>query len=272
MSGESWLKGELLGFDTETTGVYDDDQIVTAALAHWRPDAGGMQSENMLMAKTKPSHPKAFEVHGINDDYAAVSGLEPTVFLESLCARLAEAMNRGVPIVGKNLTFDFTMLDRNCRHFGVRPLSERMSFEYGGDLYPVIDVEVLDYHFSPEIRGKGERQLVAICKIYGVPLSEEEAHNSLADTVASMRVLWRMANRFPEIASTDLKTLHRNQKGWYAVYKRKLFTYFERRGTEYVDNVEWPLRRWNAALPVDRETVPGLALEPLVTIQRSDQP
>jgi DNA polymerase-3 subunit epsilon len=57
---------------------------------------------------------------------------------------------------------------------------------------------------------KGKRTLTATCEHYGVRL--DGAHDASFDAVASARIAWRIAQRYPAIAEMTLAGLHELQQ------------------------------------------------------------
>jgi hypothetical protein len=99
----------------------------------------------------------------------------------------------GCPVVGFNLCYDLTLLDRELRRHGRPPLEPGY----------VIDAFVLDKHVSYR---RGPRKLVDQCQHYGVRI--DGAHDAAADALAAARVAWRIAQRYPTVSGKTLPELH----------------------------------------------------------------
>jgi DNA polymerase-3 subunit epsilon len=168
---------------------------------------------------------------------------------------LAVAGARGAPLVVFNARYDLTVLDRECRRYGLPPLQERQ-FEL-----LVIDPLVID-KWLDRYR-KGSRKLEAICAHYGAVLGE--AHDADFDALAAARLAWCIGakgqvvrkvwnaemgrelaglKREWEAARGDLARLHRAQRVWAAEQAMGLAQYFREQGQhEDAEGVrtEWPL-------------------------------
>lgn len=223
-----WGMGPMLAFDTETTGVdvRGDDRIVTACAALIpKADHPGARRQpkvfQYLANPGKPSHPEAVKTHGITDEYARQHGAEPARVVDDVTRLLRLAIGEGVPIVGMNLQFDLTLLDRECERYGIEPLAATP-----GELCPVVDIFVIDKRADPYRRGG--RKLADQCANWGIAL--EGAHDSTVDALASARVAYKMARgpipRVPtvrpydtpqlDIGAMKLEDLHRAQTEWKA--------------------------------------------------------
>ena len=110
-----------------------------------------------------------------------------------------------MPLVGMKLDYDLTMLDVLGSQLCGEGLAQR------GWRGPVLDAGVLDRHFDRERRGR--RTLGDLCTHYGVEL--EDAHDAWADAVASVRVLFALADRFAALRGADLARLHEAQIEWH---------------------------------------------------------
>lgn len=230
-----WHTGRMAGFDLETTGIdVESDRIVTACVVQV---GGGLpvQSADWLADPGIEIPDGAAAVHGITTEKARAEGAPAAEVVESLVAALAQVVVDGIPIVAMNARYDLTLLDREARRHGVRPLSDVV----GGDLR-VIDPLVLDK--TVDTYRKGSRSLTALCEHYQVVL--DGAHSADADAIAACRVAWRLGQRFPQLAGTELGELHAAQRMWAAKQAAGLAAYFTRTGkVEAAASVraEWPL-------------------------------
>ncbi len=199
-----WHKGPLLGFDLETSGVdVESDRTVTAALVYIEPGKPPV-TINRLVNPGIDIPDEAAAIHGITTAHAFEHGEPPHAVLLDVVGCLADACKAAVPIVGMNLPYDFTLLDRDCRRHGVQPLVDVVEH-----IAPVVDVRILDKNADPF--RKGTRKLTDLCAHYGVQLTE--AHNSGADALGACRVAWKLAQMHPKF-QIDLATLHGRQIAW----------------------------------------------------------
>jgi DNA polymerase-3 subunit epsilon len=238
---DEWHVGPLLAFDLETTGVdIETDRIVTAALARVEP--GRPVHRLHMMADPGIEIPEgASKIHGITTAVAKQMGKDPKVVINSLLNRFAVERKASTPLVGMNLSYDLSLLDREMRRHGFGPLQIQV---------PVIDVAILDKQFGR--RRKGSRRLDALCEFYDVKL--EGAHDAMHDAIAAARVAWRMrwlADRpqirkygdFTPIARMRPDELHDAQVGWRKEQCDSLRAYFDKIGKEHDGvNGEWPIR------------------------------
>lgn len=239
----TWHMGALCAFDTETTGIdVEQDRIVTACVAVIKPrpiTPWDVKTENWIIDPGVDIPEQATAVHGITTVYAKEHGRPPAEALDVIAADLALALVHGTPVVGMNLAYDLTMLDRECRRHSVPTLGERLD----GRVQPIIDVLVLDK--AVDQYRKGGRKLVDLCQHYGVRV--EGAHNAEVDALCAARVAWRIAERYPWIAETEPARLHSLQVTWRAEQQRSLAEHFRKTGKDASDvDGAWPYRPWVA--------------------------
>jgi DNA polymerase-3 subunit epsilon len=228
------------GWDTETTGLsIDTDRIVTAAVVF----TGGGQPDKTfkyLINPGMPSHPKAIETHGISDEKAATEGVDPKVALDDLAEKLAAALDWGMPLVGFNVAFDWSMLHADLTRNGLRSMAERVS----RPLYGLVDSLVIDK--AVDRYRSGSRRLDAVCKHYGVTL--KNAHTADADAWAALRVAEQIVERYPRVAAMAPAGLFAAQQGWALEQAASLQEYRrsvkagEQRDANAVIDGSWPLR------------------------------
>jgi DNA polymerase-3 subunit epsilon len=228
-----WWQGPILGVDFETTGVnVRTDRIVQACLAATMTG----HEPNVMAEYINPGIPiprEASFVHGISDDHVQQFGNPAVEAVERIADALADAVKARIPIGGMNLAYDLTMLRHECRRYGMLTVEERA----GTVLAPVIDAYVLDKYVDPYRKGK--RQLGPLAERYGVMLSN--AHDAVADTIASVEVARRIGQLYSEVGGMGLFRLHACQADWRAEQAAGLQEYFRRKGerTAVVDPC-WP--------------------------------
>lgn len=224
----AWHRAPMLGFDLETTGTsVETDRIVTAAVV--RVGNGDTRLSTWLANPGIDIPQGATDVHGITTAKARAEGQNPEAVLGYLLLELAAASAAGVPIVGMNLAYDMTLLDRELRRHGLGPLPP---------LCPVIDVRVLDKACDPY--RKGGRKLADLVAAYGVRL--DQAHDAGYDALGALRVAWAIAQRYPEL-QIDPVALHERQIRWHASQVASFAAYRAKQGQPLEDaNGEWPVR------------------------------
>lgn len=258
--------GPLAPFDLETTGVsVEDDRVVSATVALIRP---GQPTDvrSHLIAVDVDIPAEATAVHGISTEHARANGKPAAEVLDAVAADLADACRAGVPIVGCNLAYDLTLLDRELRRHGLPTLDDRI----GGPPRPVLDVFVIDK--AVDRYRRGSRKLTDLCAHYGVAL--DGAHDSAADALGAARVLYRIGQRahmpadalaelygdrrkpyevaraFTALASMTPDQLHAAQVGWYAGQAESLAAYWRQKANE----LEHQAGRPDAEAPEDFRT------------------
>lgn len=239
MSTSKWADMPHHGFDVETTGVSVwEDRIVTASIVINRGLGAEPTTYEWLINPQVEIPEGATAIHGITTAHAAEHGRAPADALAEIVGILALSLHRRTPVVAMNAAFDLTMLEVECRRHGVPGLVERLGRAH---IAPIIDPFVLD-KYADQYR-KGGRKLVDLCRVYGVDLPEDQAHNSTADTVATCQVWLRlMAKHAHKFRGMTLDQLHTAQVGWRRAQMDSLRAYFDRVGTEH-DGCDpaWPL-------------------------------
>jgi DNA polymerase III subunit epsilon len=242
----NWAAGEVLAFDFETTGV-DRFNDVPVSYALVTVVAGErMATTSGLVDPGREIPAGATEVHGITSGRARAEGMPLAKAIELVTEAVIAASRRGVPLVGMKLDYDLTILDTQCRSLCGGGLLER------GWCGPVLDAVVLDRHHD-RFR-KGSRTLGALCAHYGVGI--ENAHDAVADAMASAGVLVALAARFSELAETDPSALHTAQIGWHREWAESYDGWRSGRGMARMDERDyiWPVAPAVVPLPVMRLT------------------
>lgn len=224
----------MVSFDTETTGVAPEvDWILSASICNIVPG----QPLAMVTEYCDHGFPDPLggsQIHKLTAQQLSAFGGDPAYTLDAVCDVLSIAIDDQTPLVGMNLVFDLTMLDRNCRRLGVRPLTDRC------EIYAA-DALVLDKGVDPFRKGK--RNLAALATHYRVPWDEGEAHTSAADAVVAARVVWRIGRLYPRLATLTIPQLHQLQKEWKQAQDAS-FAEYRRKRNEPVDGLDghWPIK------------------------------
>lgn len=95
--------------DTETTGLGDDDEIISIAVV----SAAGDVLFNEMVRPTQRIHPKASAVNGITDEVVAAAPSFVEVY-----PRLAEVL-AGRLVLAYNAGFDQRMLQQTCERYSL---------------------------------------------------------------------------------------------------------------------------------------------------------
>lgn len=180
----SWHTAPMSAFDTETTGIdVESDRIVTATFV--TIDSADVDSRSWLISPGIPIPESATAIHGITDADARASGDDAAVACLEIVRKIYQAWEAEQPVIGYNIVFDFSILDRELRRY------HGFGMEIRG---PVIDPFVCDKHLDPYRKGK--RTLTATCAHYNVTLGA--AHDAKQDALAAARLAWRLAQVYPE--------------------------------------------------------------------------
>jgi DNA polymerase-3 subunit epsilon len=224
----NWADGRLCGFDIETTGEGKETaRIVTATLVF----VGGGQPTETVCSLADPGveiPAEATAVHGITTEHARAEGREPAEVMKTLASALAETWSSG-PVIGFNIVYDLTVLDRELRrHAG-------STLDVTG---PVIDPHVIDRALD---RRKGKRTLAETCRYYDI--RHDAAHDATQDALAAARLAWRLAKRHPaEVGSLSLAELHARQIGWAQQWADRLNAYWRSQDQDKSIDGSWPLQ------------------------------
>ncbi|MFB9348817.1 3'-5' exonuclease [Streptomyces heliomycini] len=231
----TWTTGPLAAFDLETTGTdIETDRIVTAAVVRLEPDGGVSTERTWLLDPGVAIPEEAAAIHGISTAQARAQGAPAPRAVEEVTQTVAEVLRAGTPLVVMNARYDLSLLDRECRRYGLESLSERL----GSLPSPVIDPLVIDKHIDKYRKGK--RALHALCAHYGVSL--DDAHDARADAVAAARVVRRLGEKHRPVGTMSLADLHDLQVRAAAEQSASLQAYL-RRTTNPAAVVEraWPV-------------------------------
>lgn len=275
----SWHTGRMVLLDFETSGIdCFRDRVVTAALI----EVGGGRdtvTREWLINPGIEIPAEATAVHGVSTMQAQAGGVDPAGAIHEIATHLVGLTAAGVPVVGHNIGgYDLTMLWAELLRYSADELAAQVAA-----IRPVIDTMVIEKHLDPFRPGKpngrrpdeacGSHRLIDCCRLWGVPLSEQEAHGATADALAAGRLAWRLATdpmrfctfdnpRRPtqriDPAALDLAALH----AWQVNEKRSqadsFGAYLVKQGKPDDISREWPIQSppadWSPEqLPAPRE-------------------
>jgi DNA polymerase III subunit epsilon len=230
---ERWTSGEVLGFDFETTGIDRfTDVPVSYALVHVM-DGVVVRSWAGLIDPGREIPADATAVHGISTERARCEGMPLRDAIALVTDAVVSAGTRGVPLVGMKLDYDLTIMETQARQLCGRGLLER------GWCGPVLDAAVTDRHFDRERQGR--RTLVDLCMHYGIDIGRP--HDASADAVASVAVLYALAERYEALGGGELSRLHQDQIGWHRQWTQQYDAWRQSQGMVPVDprDYVWPV-------------------------------
>lgn len=227
---EPWHTGTLLGFDLETTGKNPHTaRIVTASIVLVDPESNVRAHAEWLVNPGVEIPAEAAAVHGVTTEYAREHGMDATQGLREIVATLTDFMYHRVPIIAYNGVYDFTVLNAEMAR---RQMGD---FAVAG----VVDPYVLDKHV--DTYRKGKRTLEAVSEHYGVTL--DQAHTSLADSVAAVQVAQAMVAKFSEHFDVPLETLFNQQIRWKAAQSASFEQFLRRKNPEATVSRDWPVEK-----------------------------
>lgn len=219
----------MLVFDTETTGVdVNLDRIVTATVASITPGQP-VDAQSWLLNPGIPIPKVASDVHGVTDEQAGGEGQDPHEAIREIADSIGRHAGEGVPVVAFNASFDFTILERECRRHNI-PFPTPF----------VVDPFVVDKYLDNWRRGL--RTLTATCAHYQVALNG--AHDATEDALAAGRLAWRMAELWPKELQIPLSDLHAQQAVWRRDWAAEFEFYLRtKKGQKDAHvNGEWPVQ------------------------------
>ncbi len=211
MPDGGWLRGPLVGFDLETTGLDRElDEPISYAFVEYH-EGHEVGAEVGYLLPTRPISEGATVVHGLTfDRLVELGGVPLEVGLRRIAMRLGALSAEGVPLVGCNLPYDLTLLDRVLARTGVAP-----SLRDAGWRGPALDVLVLDRALDHDVEIRPGRKLAAMCEHYWVP---PPTHAARSDATCALEVLLAQAQRFDRLASATVEELQAHQCAWHAAW------------------------------------------------------
>lgn len=230
----TWLDAPLLAIDTETTGTDPETaRVLQVTLGHsdypggWHPVTGYLYNPAVEIPAASS------EVHHLTADVLRErsAGVDPVAWVTEAHRTLSEAAHYGTPIVGHNLRYDLTVLDREFDRYGVGPMPSDLIC-----LDTLILFRRLDW-------STGGRTLSKLAERNGITFP---AHDAEADALASLRLLHIIARENELLPHIDPSDIHRLQVGWYAAQQERARGTALGNGRPYTPAPGWPLARKGA--------------------------
>ncbi len=234
MTVSGWARGPLVGFDLETTGLdRERDEPVSYAFVEF-VDGALVGVDEGFVVPSRVITRGAAGVHGLSLERLAALGaatLEDGV--GHVVERLRAISARGVPVVGCNLAYDLTIVDRVLSR-SAPPTSLRTCWNG-----PALDVLVLDRGLDEDFESRPVRRLDALCAHYGL---KAPSHTAPSDAEAAVRVLLAQAERFGKLSLYTLPALQRLQRQWHSSWCSELSARRVAAGgsTLVADESAWP--------------------------------
>lgn len=222
---------ELGVFDLETTGVNVETARVVSAHVGVIDESGTIVRKRDWLVDPGVEIPEqATAVHGITTERARSEGLPAGIAISEIVAELQRLFIHGTPVVAYNAPYDFSVIDREARRYGVDPLVSPS---------PIIDPLVIDKAVDKFRRGKRTLELTAA--FYGVDLAD--AHDAGADAVAAGRVAQALARAYATELAVEAVELHRLQVAWSREQAEDFQAYIRRvKDPAFTASGVWPLR------------------------------
>ncbi|MET8864634.1 exonuclease domain-containing protein [Nonomuraea sp. NPDC004580] len=233
----SWHLARLCALDTETTSPNPEDaRIVEAYCGYVGGGEPPLDRPPLLINPGVEIPAEATAIHGYDTAYVREHGVPAKDGVQRVVAAVVEAWQAGIPVVGHNVRFDLTVIDREAIRHGFGSLLDLCGGSYG----PVVDTFVISKHLDKWRRRvsaeQGAHVLKTCAAVFGIPWNDEDAHGARYDALIADRVAWRMGaiaamprDARPRIQSgrgddralfdalaVDLPTLFANQKRWAA--------------------------------------------------------
>lgn len=226
-----WTAGQLVGFDTETTGVSPrHSRLVTASIIVTGEDP---QTLDWLADPGVEIPRAAQDVHGISTAQARSQGRPAAEVLKEIRDILVEHMLANHPVVAFNASFDLTLMETELARHGLATMTELLGHEPS----PVLDPLVLDRMLDPY--RKGPRRLETLVGIYKVDAGG--FHNAHNDVIATLRLLRAMINKHAMLKASSLRKIHELQKQSHEKWAVSFNKWLENKGKKPDVDASWPL-------------------------------
>ena len=179
-----WTQTEdVVVWDSETTGLKNDDEIISVGAVYLDTGESVFPSENVFICPSDPQKAAAAQdVHGITPEFIADKPTFPEVYDE-----LRAALHDKVWII-YNVPFDWNRLNRDC---------ERHGLPY---IMPIVAIDAMEVYGRYSM-GQGSELARSWPKVKLTVASEtmnvvvENAHNAYADSIMTRLVLQAIANQ-----------------------------------------------------------------------------
>jgi DNA polymerase-3 subunit epsilon len=221
----------LAVFDTETTGLDTRHaRIVTCFVGLIDVNGVPKESHAWLADPGVEIPEQAAAVHGVTTEMAKRDGRPAREVVTEICDVLSSFLERSIPVVAYNASYDFSILHHEALRYGVLPLENPR---------PIIDPLVIDRAVDTYRRGKRTLQMAAAH--YAVPLVD--SHTADADAIAAGRVAQAILRDHAEQLTGDAQWLHDQQIQWSHAWAENYQKFRRGNGDErFVASGDWPVR------------------------------
>ena len=228
------MSGNIIVFDTETNSPNPREaRLVTAYLGLMNPEGEILTEREWLI---RPDGYVITEettaIHGVSHEHALENGVPVADFFREFIHILTT--ENGTPIAGQNLPYDLTVMDNEFRRLYGKDGAAILDLLRGR---PVLDSLVIDKHLYKFRRGN--RNLITLAEVYGIPFTEEEAHNADFDAKTAGRIILKQLRT---LGSPDLHQLHEMQGHWRKSQQESLQKWLRaNKDKDAVCETDWPL-------------------------------
>lgn len=201
---ENLASCDLLGFDTETTGLGEGNSIISASLVLRDRKSGEDKVFNFLLNPHVPIDPGAAAVNGFTQEFVEKNGGDQKKGVEKMAQAILLAQQKGIPLVAYNAKFDIAMLQSDLRKVGRGDLAEKLSG------ISVLDPLVFDRELS---RRPGKRKLENAMEWWGI-CPWGDYHDAQVDTQAAVDLMCAISSRHPELPLPAMDWQREAYKRW----------------------------------------------------------
>lgn len=118
----------IIVFDTETTGLSKQDQIIQLGFVIYSNVGRLIYEHERLLPTTHPINHYAHAQHKISHDMLQKSNIDTKHELEFFCKLLKKLQKSDGLLVAHNLSFDFRMLMQTCATFFITKIPKTRTF------------------------------------------------------------------------------------------------------------------------------------------------
>ena len=271
-----WYLGRLAPFDLETTAPNPEEaRIVEAYVGYVGGGLEPIDREPLLVDPGVEVPAEATAIHGYTTEHLREHGDPADAGVYIIATAVADAIRTQVPLVGQNIRYDLTVLERELARYEYPSLAELA----GRPISLVIDTLVLSKYLDRWRRRvsaeQGAHVLKTTAQVFGVAWVDEEAHGARYDALVAARVAWQMGRiahlplaQRPRVLSgrddrrhlfddlaVDLPTLFASQQRWAAEQAASYQEWLrspkagEKRDPDAVISGEWPIQAAPALTP-----------------------
>lgn len=175
------LTRNFMILDVETTGLGDDDEVVSVGLV----DNNGDVLMDSLVCHTRECSPAALATHGITR--AMTENAPP---FSDVYQELVDWLSDADIVIGYNLDFDTRIIDQTCQRYGLEPIADLTDKRLAGDVMQAFAKfygDWNDYHQSYTWQ-----KLTTAAQHFG--LSVNGAHGAAADALLTLGVIKGIAS------------------------------------------------------------------------------